>query len=99
MFPLLSMMKYPSYLGYTNSSASNNAVLVTDKGSLWTNQENLYIGNSGAFNSLVISKGALVTDYGGTIGYGSSASNNTVLVTDNNSLWSNNDLWVGGAGS
>ena len=44
------------YLGYEVSS-SNNSVLVTGTGSVWSNGSDLYVGYSGAGNSLVISNG------------------------------------------
>jgi T5SS/PEP-CTERM-associated repeat protein len=80
------------YIGYMGA-ASNNTVLVTGVGSLWSNSSTLYIGNNNSSgNSLVITNGGTVVDVNGTFGYG--AGNNTVLVTGVGSLWSNSStLW------
>lgn len=93
-----------------NVSSSNNFVLVTGSGSLWTNQADVTVGNYTTGNSLIISDGGQVIDQNGWIGgngiYGDTnsvnASSNSVLVTGNNSLWSNSsDITVGvyGAGN
>ncbi|MCF7729722.1 MAG: autotransporter domain-containing protein, partial [Chthoniobacterales bacterium] len=75
-------------IGSSNSS-SNNSVLVTDSLSLWSNKGNLIIGLNGASNLMTISSGGRVVNSNGVIGYSSSSSNNSVLVTDSRSLWSN----------
>ena len=74
------------YIG-NNSNASYNIALVTGSNSLWTNQNNIYVGEYGSNNSLVISNGAKVVDGRGYIG--DYSSGNTVTVTGSNSLWSN----------
>jgi T5SS/PEP-CTERM-associated repeat protein len=73
------------WIGY-NNTASNNSVLVSDAGTLWTNAGDLVIGYDGSGNSLTISNGAAVVvqaNQGNGIGIGLNAgsSNNTVLVT------------------
>jgi fibronectin-binding autotransporter adhesin len=69
-----------------NGSSSNNSVLVTGAGSLWTNRGELYVGGSGSGNSLVISNGGTVAFSSGYIG---STPNNSALVTGAGSLWTN----------
>jgi T5SS/PEP-CTERM-associated repeat protein len=89
-------------------SSSNNAVVVTDPDSVWTNEGPLYVGASGAGNTLVISNGGqMIVSSGGQafdsqvyVGLNSSSSNNLVLVTDPGSLWTNESfLWVGWKGT
>ena len=75
------------YVG-ERSSSSNNIALVTGVGSVWSNRSDLYVGDYGSSNTLVISGGGLVNDSGSYVGY-SSSSNNTVLVTGTGSVWSN----------
>jgi T5SS/PEP-CTERM-associated repeat protein len=86
------------YVGYEISS-SNNGVLVTDSGSIWTNSSNpLYVGYSGAGNSLVISNGGQVASGYGYMGYNSSSSNNTALVVGKGSVAAGySSVWKGGA--
>jgi T5SS/PEP-CTERM-associated repeat protein len=82
-----------------DSPSSNNSVLVTGAGSLWTNTGNLYVGNFGSGNSLVISNGGTVLNAMGYIGSASTATGNLVTVTGSNSSWINSgDLYVGYAG-
>ena len=70
------------------SSSSNNSVLVTDAGSLWSSFL-LNVGNAGAFNQLTVSNGATVSSGGGTVGFGPTASNNLATVTGAGSIWTN----------
>lgn len=96
------------YLGY-DPSGSNNTVLVSGTGSVWTNRGTLVVGLSAMGNSLVISNGgrvfvpSTVPIAGPTdcyVGYQSSGSNNTVVVTDPGSIWKTGDgLLVGLGGS
>ncbi|MBX9743125.1 MAG: autotransporter domain-containing protein [Chthoniobacterales bacterium] len=94
-------------IGY-GSTASNNLAIVTDPGSIWTNNQNFYIGFTGNNNSLIISNGGQVIVTGVATGaspFGSSyiglaSSGNNVLVTGSNSLFSNSGcLFVGNIGS
>ncbi|MBI3879036.1 MAG: hypothetical protein HY301_03115 [Verrucomicrobia bacterium] len=72
------------------SAGNSNSVLVTGAGSLWTNNGTLIIGNSGAFNQLVISNGGVVAAFGAaTIGNAATGDTNLVLVTGPGSVWSN----------
>ncbi len=70
------------------ASSSNNLVLVTDTSSVWSNGNRIYVGQSGADNSLVISNGGSVISLadGVTVGVNASSSNNSVLVTDPGSV-------------
>jgi T5SS/PEP-CTERM-associated repeat protein len=95
-----------TFLGY-NVSSSNNTVLVSDTSSLLSNASNLYVGYSGARNSLIISNGGqvicnagpLLFNYGCFMGHNSSSTNNKVLVTGPGSLWSTRlNLYVGYSG-
>ena len=95
---------YTSIIGYTTnviiSSSSLNTVLVTGSNSLWSNTTALSVGYGGVSNSLIISNGGQVIDQTGYIGYTNIASNNSVLVTGYNSLWSNSSsVIVGQQGS
>ena len=82
------------------ATASNNSVLVTGVGSLLTNSADLYVGNAGSGNSLVISNGGRVASGDGIIGNFADSSNNSVLLTGSGSTWSNSEsLTVGVSGS
>jgi T5SS/PEP-CTERM-associated repeat protein len=84
-------------------SCSNNNVLVTGSGSLWTDHLDLYVGAGASGNSLVVNNGGAVVSSDGFIGYsgfGYSGSNNNVLVSGSGSLWTNgSSLYVGDSGS
>jgi len=87
------------YIG-TNAVARNNQVTVTGTNSLWTNSSDLYVGNSGAFNSLLIANGGVVASTAGSLGYSSGANSNVAWVTGSGSLWTNSgNLRVGESGS
>jgi T5SS/PEP-CTERM-associated repeat protein len=89
------------YVGYLVSS-SNNVMLVTDPGSIWSNRNDLYFGYNGSGNSLTISNGGMVYNYNNNafLGYWFSGTN-TVVVTGTGSIWRNGSLYVGyqGAGN
>ncbi len=80
-----------SSLGIIGNSigASNNQVTVTDTGSRWDNSTTLQVGNFGASNRLVIGNGGQVADDVGYVGYAVDSSNNQVIVTGTNSMWTN----------
>lgn len=87
------------WIGYTNT-ATNHSALVTGSNSLWSNSGTLTIGYLGGGNTLSISDGGSVTDTTAYIGSNSTSSNNSVLVTGTNSLWTNSgDLFIGNFGS
>jgi fibronectin-binding autotransporter adhesin len=79
-----------------NSSSSNNAVLVTGTGSVWTNTGMLIVGGSGSGNTLTIGNGGAVYNGVGILGSNQVSSGNAVVVTGTGSVWSNqSDLHVG----
>ena len=86
--------------GSIGTSNNNAYVIVTGSNSFWSNTAALTVGDSGSSNSLTISNGGTVEDVSGSIGMNSSASNNTVLVTGSNSLWSSGStLTIGNKGT
>jgi len=93
------VVSYGTYIG-SNNLSSNNSVLVTGSSSLWYNQDDLVVGVSGSSNSMTISNGGAVTnDYDSYIGSNNLSSNNSVLVTGSNSVWSIASVYVGFSGS
>jgi T5SS/PEP-CTERM-associated repeat protein/autotransporter-associated beta strand protein len=83
----------------SEAGATNNRVVVTGVGSLWTNSGSLSVGFAGSGNSMLISNGGKVYNAGGYIGHEASAVGNLVTVTGSNSSWINSgDLYVGFAG-
>src|ERR1051325_1885126 len=79
--------------------ASNNTVFVTGGGSVWTNVGRLTIGETGSVNQLIVTNGAVVRSTQGVIG--NIGTDNSVLVTGNNSLWNISsflDMGLGGGG-
>ncbi|HEX5218164.1 MAG TPA: hypothetical protein VFZ59_01235 [Verrucomicrobiae bacterium] len=82
-------------------AADGNEVLVTDAGSVWTNQQELTIGDDGSGNTLMISNGATVLSASsGFIGRGTGGSSNAAFVTGFGSRWLlNSNLYVGSNGS
>ena len=84
----------------SNVSSSNNSILVTGAGSLWSNSRAVYIGHDGSNNSMIISDGGTVVNLTGVIGYNPNAQNSSVLVTGDNSLWRNGKTnYIGYQGS
>ena len=87
-----------------NAGANNNSVLVTGAGSSWNGGGDLFVGESGSANSLVITNGGTVinaqVNYGGVIGLNVGGNNNSVLITGIGSTWSNGgNLTVGWNGA
>lgn len=79
-------------------ASSNNVVVVTDPGSLWSHFFNCSVGNAGDGNLLVVSNGGRVVNGSGFIGAFIS-DNNAAVVTGSGSVWSNAfDLFVGDHG-
>jgi T5SS/PEP-CTERM-associated repeat protein len=80
---------------------SNNSVVVTGTGSVWSNLYYLDVGWEGSGNSLVISNGGKVFDWWfGSIGTYDESSNNSAVVTGSGSVWrSEYDVDVGYYGS
>ncbi len=87
-----------AYIGgkFTQSgSGSSNSVIITGAGSTWTNTSSSSVGNFGAFNQLTISNGGVMRNTALfahlVLGWQPSGSNNTLVVTGTNSLFSNRD--------
>lgn len=75
-------------------SSSDNSMLVTGAGSVWSNSNwALYIGVNGTGNSLEIRDHGKVFDGASTIGQQGIGNSNTVLVTEG-SVWNNNGLLI-----
>lgn len=84
-------------IGQTSVS-SNNFVLVSGAGSMWTNSSSLIVGYSGSRNTLVVTNGGKVFSGDGVsyIGESISASSNAVLITGSGSSWNcDNYLYLG----
>ncbi len=82
------------------SVGNNNRAVVTDAGSSWTNGQDLYVGELGSANLLVVSNGAVISGAGhGFIGFNASARSNSVVLTDSGSRWLlSSNLYVGSNG-
>jgi T5SS/PEP-CTERM-associated repeat protein len=78
---------------YTANSQTN---IISGVTSNWTG--NYYVGNSFSTNVLIVQSNGVLTSSGGYLGYDSSSSNNSALVTDAGSIWSNGFLYVGNYG-
>ena len=93
----------------SNSSSSNNSVIVTDAGSSWVNSSDLNIGYDGSGNTLTISNGGMASVAGSNngivIGMNADSLNNSALITGTNAngspstLTTTMDLFVGSDGS
>jgi T5SS/PEP-CTERM-associated repeat protein len=77
-----------TYIGYTSDS-SNNSLTVANPDTQLSNSNSCFIGYLGSGNNLTISNGGSVSDSYGLFGSGTDiiSSNNSVLVTGNNSTW------------
>lgn len=85
-----------AWVGQNAAASRSNSVLVTGTNSQWISNNNLYLGQSGAFSRLTVSNGARVVNSSGYIGENTSSSNNTALIADRGSIWSNSsDLVIG----
>jgi T5SS/PEP-CTERM-associated repeat protein len=81
-------------IGY---GSSFNTALVTGNNSIWSNASAFTVGRGGVSNQLTIANGGMVVNTSGSLGTFQS-SNNTVVVTDPGSVWSNTTtLFVGSA--
>jgi T5SS/PEP-CTERM-associated repeat protein len=86
-------------IGSYYAGSSNNSVVVSDSGSVWTNSGDLYVGYWGSSNSLTVSNGAGLFCGYGYVGSEIGTSNNSLLVSGAGSLWTNrNDLSIGYSG-
>ena len=79
------------------SATSNNLVLVSGAGSIWTNTGGVNVGNGSSGNTLIVTNGGKV--YSGSSSVGANAlglpSNNIVVITGPGSSWSNSALYLG----
>jgi T5SS/PEP-CTERM-associated repeat protein len=83
-----------------NATATANEVQLVSPTARWHMINNLFIGNSGSFNRLVVSNGGTVQDFNGSLGWNDSASNNLAIVTGPGSVWNNaNVVHIGYNGS
>jgi fibronectin-binding autotransporter adhesin len=82
----------------SQSSASNNQVVVTGLNSAWKNSDSVLVGGYAPFNTLLVNEGSRVSNTGGGIGQSSGADYNRVIVSG--SVWSNSStLFVGWIGA
>ena len=87
------------YVGYWQyGSSSNNSVLISGSGSVWSNRNWLFFGVYGCGNSAVVTNGGQVVDVDCFIGSDSS-SNNSVIVVGTNSLWKSSQFECDGSGN
>ncbi|OGV46164.1 MAG: hypothetical protein A2X46_12695 [Lentisphaerae bacterium GWF2_57_35] len=70
-------------------------VLITDAGSVWTNEGNLTLGYYGSENALWVQSGAHLYSEAGRIGVYSPANNNLAWIDGGGSVWSCGDLRIG----
>ncbi|HXR03916.1 MAG TPA: hypothetical protein VN836_04330 [Verrucomicrobiae bacterium] len=84
----------------SNPGSDSNRALVVGANSVWTNYGDLYVGDFGVDNSLVISNGSRVINVNGFLGRNPGSDSNSVLVVGAGSIWTNNaDVYVGCFGS
>ena len=76
-----------SFVGGFYDSGSGNLALVSDSGSVWSNDGDLYVGYFSGANQLVLTNGGRITNQVAYIGAFSSADNQ-VQVNGTNSVWS-----------
>ena len=87
-----------AYIGAESGKiSSSNSVVVTGTGSVWSNGRDLNVGYPGSSNSVLVSNGALLINNNAYIGsYAVVSTNNSVIVTDAGSVWTNlGDISVG----
>jgi T5SS/PEP-CTERM-associated repeat protein len=82
-----------------NSGSISNLALMTGTNSIWRSSQNLILGSSGAYNTLIVSNGGGFECLGGTIGNLASGNTNLAIVTGTNSSWALSTLAVGINGS
>ncbi len=85
-------------IGY-EVAASNDVAYIIGTGAVWSNRNNLTIGNKGARSQLIISNGADAFCTTGIVGNAASSSNNTVSVIGTGSTWNNTTVFIGPSGS
>jgi outer membrane autotransporter protein len=85
-----------AYIG-ANAASSGNSATVTGFDSKWIVANELYVGRNGSGNALSVENGGRVESESGYIGYGSSSTGNSALVSGRGSVWHNREsLYLGG---
>ena len=85
-----------AYVGQSPASAaSNNTVLISGPGSVWSNANSLYVGWSGSGNRLVVTNGGKVFAGFGCVGAGNGGGTNLVMVSGTGSIWNAGSLTLG----
>ena len=88
-----------SYIG-NDLASSNNEALITAPGTTWTSSSSINVGEGGHDNRLLVSAGAQVTSFAGTIGdLFAGTSNNVATVTGAGSSWNADTFNVGFSGA
>lgn len=84
-------------LGVGGASSTNNEVVITDQNSRW-NAGTVAVGYSASgSNTLSVLNGAQLISSEGDVGGALASTNNAVIVSGTNSLWSiSGGLWLGG---
>jgi fibronectin-binding autotransporter adhesin len=78
-----------SRVGAYITGSSNNSVVVSDPGSVWTSTGNLYVGDRGVSNSVTLTNGGKAFCAYAYVGNEIGASTNSLQVTGAGSVWSN----------
>ena len=82
------------------ATATGNTVAISGLGSMWVNENQIYIGESGSGNTLTIDDGGVVSDASAYIGHSYGSSNNYVSVRGPGSRLVNSyNVYVGSSGS
>ena len=90
-----------AFIGFNAGSVGNQAI-ISGPGTVWSNQNFLFVGQSGNGNRLTVSEAARVECRAGSIGIFVSASNNQAVVDGPGSFWrmeSGINIGTAGAGN
>jgi T5SS/PEP-CTERM-associated repeat protein len=88
-----------SYIGNDLVSSDNDTV-ITGPGTMWTSSSTINVGEGGHDNRFLVSDGAQVTSFSGTIGdLFAGTSNNIATVTGAGSLWTADTFNIGFSGA
>lgn len=92
------LTNYAGHIG-NQIGAGSNGVVVAGAGSVWFNNGTLYVGGEGGSGQLVVTNAGHVTSVGIYVAYNSSSSNNAVLVSGSDSVYTNaSELFFGYGG-
>lgn len=81
-------MAFGDTVAASQSGSISNSILITGSGSVLTNWNSLYVGDGGAYCSLVVSNGgAVFCGNGGYVGGNFGGQSNIALVTGSGSVW------------